>query len=117
MPNSTSIENWMEAFKTAWLAKDIAAVFELLSEDVEYWETPFEKLGKGKELWSYWEEILPLQNLRLDYDIFVADTESGRYGVRWEFAHDDGEAAGCYLIELDGRGKCTYFFHSAQPRE
>lgn len=117
MDNMDKIKNWMEAFKSAWLSKDIDAVFDLLSDRVEYWETPFEKMGKGTELRTAWEEILPLKNMQLEYEIFSIDAQSGRYGVRWKFTHDDGDSAGAYLIELDEEGLCSYFYHSAQSRE
>jgi len=117
MNKNDQVEKWMERFKSAWLGKDIDAVLNLLSDDVEYWETPFHKMGKGIELRTAWEEILPLENMKLTYEIFVADLEKNKYGIKWNFAHSAGESGGAYLIELDKEGFCKYFYHVARPRE
>lgn len=111
------ISIWMEAFTSAWLRKDIDAVFALLADDVAYWETPFEKLGKGSELRAVWEEVRALEHMHLEYNIFSRDTVRDRYGVQWWFTYAGGEAAGTYLIELDADGLCRYFYHTAQSRE
>ena len=107
----------MEKFKSAWLMKNIDALFELLSDDVEYWETPFQRMGKDYALRKEWEAILPLKNMSLEYDIFVADPKHNRYGVKWQFSHTGGASAGTYLIQLNNNGKCNYFFHSSQGKE
>lgn len=114
MKDWKKIQNWMEKFKVAWLSKDIDTVLGLLAEDVEYWETPFQKMGKGIELRKAWEEILPLENMELEYEVFVADLDKNRYAVIWRFTHSTGKSAGAYLIELNTNGLCKYFYHSAQ---
>ncbi len=116
MKGADKIKNWMEKFKVAWLTKDIDAVFGLLSDDVEYWETPFQKMGKGDELRTAWEEVLSLENMTLEYEVFAIDSEKDRYGIKWKFIHTTGESAGVYLIELNEEGFCKYFYRSAQPR-
>ncbi len=108
------IQDWMERFKAAWLSKDIDAVLALFTDDVEYWETPFQKMGKGIELSDAWGEILPLKNMELEYDVFAMDLEKDRYAVKWKFSHSIGRSAGAYLIELDENGLCKYFYHSSQ---
>jgi len=116
MNNTDKIQSWMEKFKSAWLTKDIDAVFNLFSDYVEYWETPFQKIGKGPELRKAWEEILPLENMQLLYEVFVADNKNKSYAVKWNFSHTGGESAGTYLIILDGDDLCRYFYHSAQSK-
>lgn len=114
MKDKEKIQNWMEKFKVAWLSKDIDAVFSLLADDVEYWESPFQKMGKDAELRKAWEEILPLENMELEYEIFATDLDKNRYAVKWRFAHSAGKSAGAYLIQLNDSGLCKYFYHSAQ---
>jgi len=112
------IYTWMRKFKSAWLAKDIDAVFNLLSDDVEYWQTPFQKIiGKGSELREAWENVLPLRGMQLTYEIFVSDETNRQYAVKWNFRHKEGESAGVYLVGLNKVGRCNYFYHSAQSNQ
>lgn len=107
----------MIKFKNSWLEKDVDAVLDLFAEDVDYWETPFERIHKGADLRVLWKEILLLEDMRLDYEIVSADKERRKYGVRWHFSHLGGESAGSYLIGLNEQGLCTYFYHSAQSKK
>lgn len=112
--NNQNITQWMEAFKKAWLGKDIDAVFALLDNDVEYWESPFQMLHKqDPALREAWNEVLPLENMQLDYDIYVADEASHKYVIRWKFSHSARTSAGVYLVTLTDQGRCSYFYHCA----
>ncbi|MEI8344193.1 MAG: hypothetical protein WCF93_04550 [Candidatus Moraniibacteriota bacterium] len=46
------INDWLAKFVNAWKTHDINAVFVLFAKDVEYWETPFDKLSSLSELKS-----------------------------------------------------------------
>jgi hypothetical protein len=112
--NNSAVTHWMEAFKKAWLAKDIEGVFALLDDSIEYWESPFQMLRKSDPaLRTAWNEILPLENMHLDYDIYAADETAGRYTVRWMFSHNERTSAGVYLVTLNTKGLCTYFYRCA----
>ena len=114
----TSIINWMEKFKAAWLAKDIDGVFALLSEDIEYWETPYQVLHKqDPALRSAWEEVLPLEEMRLTYEIYSSNEQKRTHAITWQFTHSQRESAGVYLVTLDEQGLCKYFYHCAVPKE
>lgn len=107
----------MEKFKSEWISKNIDGVFALFSDGVEYWETPFNKIGKGAELREMWNQILPLEDMQLDYEIYIKDEKLKRYIIKWNFSHSTRESAGVYFVELNDEGLCTYFFRCSIVRE
>lgn len=118
MDTTRAIDTWMEAFKEAWLSKDIDGVFSLLADDVEYWETPFQAFAKHDAgLRDAWSGILPLSDMELDYEVYVSDSATGRHSVVWSFKHSGGESAGVYLVKLNEEGRCSYFCHCAVPKK
>jgi hypothetical protein len=110
------IENWMKNFKDSWLAKDVDGVFDLLSDDVEYWETPFEKLCKGKELREEWNGVKTLDNMELEYSILASDTDTNRHAIVFNFKYGSVESAGVYLVGLNEQGICNYFYRASITR-
>lgn len=38
------IEAWLNKFKTRWETKNVELILDLFSDDVEYWETPYQKI-------------------------------------------------------------------------
>lgn len=105
------IEVWIEEFKKAWLAKNIRAVTNLFTEDVEYWETPFQKIAP-RDLNETWKAVLDQENISLVVEPIVSD--GLHHTLRWEVAYERGgdafQWAGVYIIELSDEGKCNYFY-------
>lgn len=111
------IEKWLESFKTKWLEKDIDAVLDLFTPEVEYWETPFRRVNDMEALKNEWTAILGQSDIRLELRLFSAEGE--KYTVSWELTYTDAEGelrnwAGVYLIKLDMNGKCTYFYQTGE---
>ncbi len=111
------IENWLETFKQAWLAKDIDTVMSLFSDDVEYWETPFRQVANAEELRNEWSAIHSQSHIELSLSVF--GTESGRHSILWKLSYTDANNcpqnwAGTYLLKLNSDGKCTYFFQTGE---
>lgn len=66
-----NINDWLKYFKKYWEEKNINGILSLFSDDVVYFETPFEKI-KGKEyLEKEWETILSQHNINLNTEVFV----------------------------------------------
>lgn len=117
--NNQKIEQWLDAFHSAWAGHDIPAVMRLLSDDVEYWETPHKLLGSKQELEQEWQAILTQQNIQLKTKVFSA-TDDGDYAVIWHLRYTrDGqvnESGGTYLIRLNDEGLCTFFHYASAPK-
>ncbi len=110
------IENWLTKFKEAWLAKDIDAIFSLLTDDIEYWETPFTRLGKDEVLRREWESVKSFDGMELEYSIYSSDDENRKYAVSFYFTHNTGQSGGAYLVGLNKEGLCNYFYRVSMPK-
>ena len=112
------IEKWVEEFKKAWLDRDIRAVLNLFTEDVEYWETPFQKIAV-MDLPNAWNAILTQKNIKLVIEPLMSDGE--RHVVRWKLTYDRGndtsQWAGVYILRLNDDGRCKYFYQVGEKYE
>lgn len=46
------MNNWCEKLKQYWIQKDISKIISLFDEDVDYCETPFQKVNDIKLVWK-----------------------------------------------------------------
>lgn len=106
------IENWLEDFERNWEKKDIESVLELFTEDVDYYETPFEKLDNKKELREEWRSIKNQSDIELETEIF--SKEEDKFTVKWRLQYSKNREQnilkGIYLIKLNSRNKCYEFW-------
>lgn len=98
------INNWCEKLKQYWIQKDISKIISLFDEDVDYYETPFQKVDEIKLVWKDIES----QNLQsLEYKIIG---EKNNTIIANYIMNDNGRIVDMiYEIELNDKGKCTYF--------
>lgn len=98
------INNWCEKLKQYWIQKDISKIISLFDEDVDYYETPFQKVDDIKLVWKDIES----QNLQsLEYKIIG---EKNNAIIANYIMNDSGRIVDMiYEIELNEKGKCTYF--------
>jgi ketosteroid isomerase-like protein len=110
------IEAWLQEFKKNWKERNVDEVLDLFTEDVDYWETPSEKLGP-EELREEWESVKEQEDIQLDFEVFSRD--KGKYTVQWELSYiedgEENELKGVYLIKLNKEGKCEEFWQYCQP--
>lgn len=106
------IDSWLAEFKNGWKSKDVGSVLSLFTEDVEYYETPFEKLEDKKELRREWEKIKDQRNIDIRTEVFAR--EENRFAVKWRLSYtEDGkqkELEGVYLIRLNQDNQCEEFW-------
>lgn len=104
------IEAWLQEFREAWMQKDIDSVMQLFTDDVEYFETPFQRLEKG-ELREEWRSIRDQESIGLEFEIFAS--EGKRHTVVYSFEciidGEDYQSEGVYLIKLNSEGLCEKF--------
>lgn len=113
------IDKWLNDFEAAWVSKNIDQVLSLFSADVEYWETPYQRLENIKSLKLEWNAITKQQNIHLNLRVF--SSLGNKHTVMWNLSYVNEsllpqEWAGVYLIELDQTGKCSYFYQTGQKR-
>jgi len=114
------INAWLNAFKAAWIAKDIDQVLSLFADDVEYWETPHKKLDGKAALSHEWNAILGQKDIALELRVF-SSSDGNAHSVLWELSYEDEKSriqnwAGTYLIELNAAGKCVYFHQTGEKK-
>ena len=54
----------------------------LFSDDVEYWETPFQRLGSKDELRQEWQAILGQTDIEITTEVYAS--EGMKHAVRWD---------------------------------
>jgi len=112
------IDNWLGKFKEYWVHHDVKRVLNLFHRDVEYYETPFQKLSNFSQLKGAWEGIGKQDNIKLDLKVY--NKERNKYTVMWylEYSYKNvvKKCAGTYLIELNNDNLCTYFFHCCENK-
>lgn len=99
-----NLDKWCNDLKEYWLQKDINAILELFDNQVEYYETPFQKV---KDIELVWQDIKIQEITSLEYKILgVKDN----IVVANFVMNDNGEIADMiYEIRLNNLGKCDYF--------
>lgn len=111
-----NIEKWVEEFKQGWKSKDIDSVLDLFTDDVEYYETPFEKLEDKEELREEWKSVRDQEDIRIETEIFSRDQD--KFTVKWGLSYrEKGEEnclKGIYLIKLNSQNKCCEFWQYCQ---
>ena len=109
------IEKWLEDFERTWKKKNVESVLELFTDDVDYYETPFEKLDNKEDLKDEWRSVKDQQELELETEIF--SREDGKFTVKWNLRYTkNGEQnilKGIYLIKLNSDNKCYEFWQYA----
>jgi len=97
--------------------EDIKAILNIFSEDVEYYETPFQRLKNRAEIELAWKEIAPQTDIKLDFEVF--NKEGDKYVVKWNLKFFDKKEfvyKGVYLLSLNSDNKCNYFMQYSEGK-
>lgn len=113
------IDAWLKKFISGWEAYDIDTILSLFTEDVLYYESPFEKYRSREELRYVWETVKQQQQLRLDARRLVS--ENNLHTVQWELQYEKDDRfhvwEGLYIVQLNGDGLCTYFLQVGEEKK
>jgi hypothetical protein len=113
------ISQWLDAFNNYWLTYNIDFVMDLFTDDVEYWETPFYKLESKEHLKQEWQAILSQKDIKHQTSIF-SSTADNKHAIIWNLSYlKNGilyESAGTYLIGLNNKGLCNFFYYTGAPK-
>ncbi len=117
--NPSLIDHWLQKFKSGWIEKDVDKVKDLFSDEVEYWENPYKQLVGKEKIRAEWEIVRSQENIQLETSVYL--NRDNRHTVLWQLSYNDVQQklstwAGLYLIELDERGKCNYFYQVGEKQ-
>lgn len=106
-----NINNWLQDFKKYWLNKNIDLAMNLFTDNVEYFESPFQKFdskGEVKEAWEY----INKQNISiLEFKLF--NKEKNKFTVKWSLEYTIKKEKyifkWIYLMSLNNENRCDYF--------
>lgn len=113
------IDSWLQQFKSYWENHDIDGVLSLFDADVEYWETPFQKLTGLGDVKSEWSAIDRQSDIKLNTSIF--SEQHNQSTVKWNLTYinesnEHKHWSGAYLIKLNEDGKCVYFLQVGEQQ-
>lgn len=99
-----NFDKWCNDLKEYWLKKDINSIIELFDNQVEYYETPFQKIDNIE---TVWKDIETQELISLEYKILgIKDNMV----VANFLMNDNNQIVDMiYEIRLNNLGKCDYF--------
>lgn len=104
---------WLNNLKSIWTNKDTRSLNEILSDNIEYFEKPFEKPFTTKSsIIDKWEQDLQNQEeIAFDYEIIHQDEK--QCVTNWKASFTIGiekyNYNGIFLIKLDDENRCIFF--------
>ena len=110
-----SFQAWLEAYGRAWEGHESAAVDRLYSEDVLYYETPFEEPMRGRAaVRDYSAQAAATQkDVRFSADVLSVDQDTGMARWRASFTRVPSgvrvELDGIAAVTFDDAGRCREF--------
>lgn len=112
-----NINDWLDKLSTFWKNHDIDGIIDLFTDDVEYWETPFNKISNSTDLRLEWENIKNQNNITLYCKVF--SKQDNKYSVLWslEFKDTNNQPkhySGTYLLRLNLENKCDSLFQCSE---
>lgn len=100
---------WLFEMRDIWLTKSPEKIANLLSEELEYYETPLSPpLITIKDVVEAWAEI---KNQDIEYVVIdILHEDKNICFATWRFKEKcQSEHVGAYFLRLDEQGKCVCF--------
>ncbi len=113
MITKSAVTEWMERLKAAWTTRDVEGAVALFRSTKRYYERPFHAGTTEEEIRKYWQDIVTLRNITLDYDVVAVDGDVAC--VHWVnrfFSPSDARDSlldGVFVIHFDKNGNCVEF--------
>lgn len=99
--------------KRIWLGKDIQALREIVAEEFEYYEDPFESsFTTWEELEVAWQEVKEQDIKSLEITVLINGETQGSAHYKFLYIDTHGtlhESRGAYYLKLNEAGKATEF--------
>lgn len=96
---------WCIELLNNWKSKNIENIVNLFDEQVEYYETPKEKINTIKEIEKMWEEIKEQKTNNIEFNILCQNNECCivNYILKDVVSYDM-----IYQIKLNENNKCIF---------
>lgn len=101
-----NLENWCNNLKKYWSNKEINKILDLFDKNVEYYESPNEKLETFEKVINTWKEIKSQNIEKIDMQILCREKNKciANFILKDVVSYDM-----IYEIKLNEIGKCIYF--------
>jgi uncharacterized protein (TIGR02246 family) len=103
-------EQWLAAYRKAWMERDPDAAAALFTPDASYTEQPYQQPFAGSDgVRAYWARVTATQasvEMKFGRPITVGDVTAVEW---WTTLANDGvpiTLAGCFMLRFDAAGKC-----------
>lgn len=113
--NLNSFKKWLDVLGKAWINRKPKTAADICTENVLYFETPFDKpLTSKKEVEKIWQEVPESQDdIKFGYEIVCVNQEVGIAKWRASFTRLPSKVRntldGIYLVKLNDDGLCKEF--------
>ena len=107
---SMTPQQWLDAYRKAWIERDAAAAAALFTEDATYAEQPYQDAFVGRKgVRDYWASVTATQSdIEMKYGTPI--TVGNRTAVEWWTTLENGGVpvtlAGAFILTFDGSGLC-----------
>jgi hypothetical protein len=107
---SMTPQQWLDAYRQAWIQRDADAAAALFTEDATYAEQPYQDAFIGRQgVRDYWGRVTATQaNVVMQYGMPV--TVGNRTAVEWWTTLENGGVpitlAGSFMLTFDASGLC-----------
>lgn len=111
--NTDDLRNWLQAYGSAWEARNAEAASQLFTEEALYFETPYSEPFRGREgIHGYWAKVTDDQR-EVDFHSealgFAGTSGVAKWSARFTLASTGAavELNGVFLLEFDDDGLCS----------
>ena len=107
---SMTPQQWLDAYRKAWIERDADAAAKLFTEDATYAEQPYQDAFVGRNaVHDYWARVTAIQSgVEMKYGSPI--TVGNRTAVEWWTTLTNGGApatiAGAFILTFDESGLC-----------
>jgi ketosteroid isomerase-like protein len=106
-----TVDEWVEAYRVAWEARDAEAAAALFTEDSEYRTQPFLDPYQGQEgVGEYWAQVTSTQSdvsVRMGRPFVDGDRVTVEFWTEMENDGAEITLAGCLLLRFAPDGRCA----------
>ena len=107
---SMTPQQWLDAYRRAWIERDAAAAAALFTEDATYAELPYQDAFVGRTaVRDYWARVTATQSA-IEMRYGTAITVGNRTAVEWWTTLENGGVrvtlAGAFILTFDASGLC-----------